>query len=394
MATVAMRETVESRRIGETDALAPFVLSGAEETLVCHGAHSIVPPTPADDLAGAVDTFWRTADDAALIVGALPFDRAAPAHLFAPRDVRSGPQDSPARQVAGVYAGGGWSSTAEPSAAVYADSVARALALLNGGAADLRKVVLARSLLVAAPRTIDVNAVLARLARDPAVTTYAVPLPAAAPGVSRTLVGASPELLVDKRGDAVRSLPLAGSARRQADTAADRAAADSLLQSDKDLREHAFVIEAILDTLTPYCGALAAPAKPSLVSTASMWHLGTRIDGRLKDADVSAVELAAALHPTPAVCGLPRRTARDAIGELENFDRGFYAGAVGWADRAGDGRWMVAIRCAEIAGNTARLYAGAGIVPGSDPAAEVAETSAKFTALLAALGIDETGGPR
>jgi isochorismate synthase len=124
-----------------------------------------------------------------------------------------------------------------------------------------------------------------------------------------------------------------------------------------------------------------------------MWHLATPITGSLHDEAVSSVELAAALHPTPAVCGLPRDRARAVIGACESFDRGFYAGAVGWCDARGDGRWLLAIRCAEISGDQARLYAGCGIVAGSDPAAELRESSAKFRTVLGALGIDEAGIP-
>jgi len=122
-----------------------------------------------------------------------------------------------------------------------------------------------------------------------------------------------------------------------------------------------------------------------------MWHLGSTIEGVLRDPDVTALELALAIHPTPAVCGTPFDEALDVIGQLEPFDRDFYSGAVGWTDARGDGEWHVAIRCAEICGTSARLFAGAGIVDGSDPAAEAAETSGKFTALLRALGVDEQG---
>jgi isochorismate synthase len=148
------------------------------------------------------------------------------------------------------------------------------------------------------------------------------------------------------------------------------------------------VVESILDTLTPYCADLSTPEGTGLRATASMWHLGTRIVGRLKDTSLSSAFFAALLHPTPAVCGLPRKLAHAQITELEPYDRDFYAGAVGWCDSAGDGRWYVSIRCAEIDGDEARLYAGAGIVPGSTPEGEVAETAAKFKAMLDAFGIE------
>ena len=125
-----------------------------------------------------------------------------------------------------------------------------------------------------------------------------------------------------------------------------------------------------------------------------MWHLGTRIEGELHDPDIPSVLLAAMLHPTPAVCGMPCARAAGLIRQLEPVDRQFYAGAVGWCDLGaqGDGSWYVAIRCADICGPYARLYAGAGIVPGSDPAAEAAETGAKFGAMLQVLGLPGDSG--
>jgi isochorismate synthase len=274
--------------------------------------------------------------------------------------------------------------------------VRRALAVMADEAGQpgaLTKIVLSRSLLARADRPIDLGALLCRLSADPAVTAFLVPLPPEN-GAPRWLAGATPELLLDKRGARIRSHPLAGSARREADNGADAAAAEALARSDKDRREHAIVADCVLDTLAPLCRSLSAPQGTTLMRTRSMWHLGTAIEGELKDPDLSAAALAALLHPTPAVCGLPRARAARLIGEIEPMDRGFYAGAVGWCDAAGDGAWHVAIRCAEIRGATARLYAGAGIVPGSDPVAEAAETGAKYGALLAALGIalDESGG--
>lgn len=367
--------------------ISPFRLVSREETLVARGLRHRLAPVPTDGLAEAVRVFWDRHAGTSLLVGALPFDRAAPCHLFAPDRHERSP--TPVRQAPAAPYDARWTATEQPTAAVYADTVSRALERLSDAAGSpLRKVVLARSLLLQGAAPIDIDAIVANLALDPAITTYTVPLPVdSADGAPRTLVGATPELLVDKRGEAVESFPLAGSAPRSPDGATDRAAAESLLQSEKDHREHAAVVEAILDTLSPYCRTLHAPQQPELVSTASMWHLGSRITGTLRDPSVSAAELASVLHPTPAVCGLPRRAAREAIARLETFDRGFFAGAVGWTDRKGDGRWLVAIRCAEISDATARLYAGAGIVPGSDPQAEAHETGAKFSAMLNALGL-------
>ncbi|NUP81508.1 MAG: isochorismate synthase, partial [Nonomuraea sp.] len=176
---------------------------------------------------------------------------------------------------------------------------------------------------------------------------------------------------------------------RSADPAEDRRRAAALAASAKDLREHRLVVADVADALAPYCAGLRVPATPELTSTEAMWHLSTRITGTLRDPDVRALTLAAALHPTPAVCGTPEPGARRVIEALEPFDRGFYAGLAGWTDAAGDGEWAVAIRCAEVAEHTLRLYAGAGIVTGSDPDAELAETSAKFRTMLRALGVSD-----
>nr|WP_243877742.1 isochorismate synthase [Stenotrophomonas maltophilia] len=255
---------------------------------------------------------------------------------------------------------------------------------------DLQKVVLARSLVARTHRALSPDVLLARLGADPSVATYAVPLPVEVGQVPAWLVGATPELLLRKRGAELLSHPLAGSARRCADAAEDERAAQDLLASTKDHDEHRHVVEAIVEGLAPYCSHIDAQPRPALHATASMWHLGTRIHATLKDPHTSAAELLAQLHPTPAVCGTPRLAALQRIRELETVPRGFYAGAVGWLDAQGDGDWYVAIRCARLQGMQLRLFAGAGIVADSQPEAEVAETAAKFAALLNALGVHES----
>ncbi|MDO5621061.1 MAG: isochorismate synthase [Paracoccus sp. (in: a-proteobacteria)] len=321
------------------------------------------------------DLAARLAGVSGLIGGALPFDRQGQDYLW--RAERGSTVAAPVLPDLHVRA-----VQAEPAPQVYAASVAQALDELGD---DLRKVVLARTLAVVADRPLPQDAIFGRLAQDATVTAFRVALP----GTQRALIGASPELLVSKAGGQITSHPLAGSARRPADAGADRAARDGLAGSDKDRREHAIVVEYILDTLTPYCRDLACPEGTTIASTRSMWHLGTRITGALRDADMPSVLLASVLHPTPAVCGVPCDRAAALIGQLEPVERGFYAGAVGWCDldRQGDGAWYVAIRCADICGTQARLYAGAGIVPGSDPVGETAETGAKFGAMLQVLGL-------
>jgi len=375
----------------------PFALVSDRETVVGKGCLGVVPQGAAPVAERVRDYFAGRRDGAPLLVGALPYDEHAPAHLFQPAEVSRSEGRAcfaaafppPALVRAKPQNTALWSAVPEPLLEAYRAAVAGALARMAQG--DLRKVVLSRSLRLTSSAAIDTSALLRTLAEDSEVTGFCVPLPSE--NGPRALVGATPELLLAKTGAAILSHPLAGSARRLREPSDDRAAAEGLRASEKDNREHAEVVSAILDQLAPYCAQLGAPEGTQIVSTVSMWHLGTRIVGRLRDAATSSVELASLLHPTPAVCGTPREAAAKAIAELEGYDRGFYAGAVGWCDAAGDGVWHVAIRCAEIAGNTARLYAGAGIVRGSDPALEGEETSAKFAALLRALGIDEEGRP-
>lgn len=389
------REAGTGELPGESDVeAAAFLLLGPAEDLAASGIARRLEPGNASSLAARVAAFFAArAEGPDLLVGAMPYDREAQDFLFQPRVVARG---ADARQLLPQQRNGqvqddrpDWAVTQQPPVDAYRDAVARALGLFSRS--DLRKVVLSRSLLVEAGSAIDDLRLVRALVSDPSTTTFRTLLAAPYGAATPRLVGATPELLVSKSGTSVVSHPLAGSARRRAERSADREAGLALERSAKDRREHSFVVEQVLDTLSPYCSKLGAPEGTTLRATATMWHLGTRIVGTLKDARTSAAELAAALHPTPAVCGAPRRAAAQAIRELEGYDRGFYAGAVGWCDARGDGNWYVSLRCAEVAGARARLYAGAGIVPGSDPDSEADETSAKFLAMLGAFGVDEHG---
>lgn len=265
-----------------------------------------------------------------------------------------------------------------PSAAAYEEAVSAATARIHDGA--LRKVVLARTIEVDAGRELDPRRLAQHLrAVNPSAFTFAVP---AAGGV---LVGASPELLVSRHGAAVRSNPLAGSAPRSGDPDEDRANADALRASAKNREEHAIVVDAVAEALGPVCEELRWDPEPVLLETPNVWHLSTRFVGTLRDPAPSALELALALHPTPAVGGTPTAAALATIRELEPFDRGAYAGPVGWVDALGDGEWAIALRCARLEDSRATLYAGAGIVADSDPEAEAEETDRKFRAFLDAL---------
>ena len=265
-----------------------------------------------------------------------------------------------------------------PSASAYAAAVERATALIREG--ELQKVVLARTIEVNAGRMLDPRRLAQRLrAVNPDAYTFAMPTP------TGVMVGASPELLVSRFGLEVRCNPLAGSAPRSGDADEDRASGQALASSAKNLEEHAIVVEAVADTLRPACEQLGWDPEPVLLETPNVWQLSTRFHVVLREPALTALDLALALHPTPAVAGTPTAAALSVIGDIEPFDRGSYAGPVGWIDASGDGEWAIALRCAELHGERATLYAGAGIVAGSDPAAEVDETGRKFRAFLDAL---------
>jgi isochorismate synthase len=253
-------------------------------------------------------------------------------------------------------------------------AVAAARDELRGGAA--RKVVLARDVRISSDAPIARQPVLTRLQRA-YPTCYVFSL--------AHLLGASPELLVSRQGDVVRSQPMAGTVRRSPDPALDARLAAGLLASQKDRVEHQITIDMVHDTLLPWCSYLDAEMEPQVVTVANVHHLATSVEGRLSHPLPSVLELVNALHPTPAVCGDPRDAAAALIARYEGIDRGSYAAPVGWVDREGNGEWAVGVRSAEIAGTTARLFAGVGVVADSDPLAELDETRVKFEAMLGAI---------
>lgn len=242
----------------------------------------------------------------------------------------------------------------------------------------LVKAVIAREVGITATDPISVRGVLARL-RAGFGSSYRYSIDG--------LVGASPELLVEVRGDMVRSHPLAGTAPRTGDPTADARIAAALIGSMKDQVEHRVVIDVVHDTLLPYCSYLDWEPEPTIVAVANVQHLGTAIEGRLSRPAPDALELARLLSPTPALGGHPRDDALALIEQVEGVDRGRYGGAVGWVDANGSGCWAVTIRCAEFSADRrhARLVAGGGIVAESDPRSELAETQAKLQAMLGAI---------
>jgi menaquinone-specific isochorismate synthase len=265
-------------------------------------------------------------------------------------------------------------------------AVSAAVARIQAG--HLSKAVLARDLYAVASDDIDVRVLLARLAaRYPDCWTFSC----------AGLTGATPELYIRRVGAEVRSLVLAGTTPRGASPAEDQALGAALLASAKDVEEHRYAVDDVRTALAPLCDRLDVDDQPWLLHLANLQHLATGVTGRLAgpphpapgagpfDEHASALALAAALHPTAAVCGTPTGAAMELIRELEGMDRGRYAGPVGWVDARGNGEWGIALRCAELDGPRARLFAGCGIVADSDPVAELAETQVKFRPMQDAL---------
>jgi menaquinone-specific isochorismate synthase len=362
-------------------------------------------------------------------LGALPFVRDAPGSLVVPRVVigrrdgeawitttaRPGTDPSAARladRMAADALGGFADPRPAPSQFTltsvmdhddWGRLIAGAVARIDDGA--LGKVVLARQVDVTANRPFVTSDVLSRLlALYPTCMVFRVD----------GFLGASPELLIERRGAHVASHPLAGTIGRSGDLATDEALIAGLLASPKDRREHAYVIEGLRRTLGPLCESLDIPDKPTVLELRNVSHLATRLTGVLSavpDAPAgtysghagrqspspgdepahpglrvpSALQLVAEVHPTPAVGGTPTDEAVAYISEVEGFDRGRYAGPVGWMDARGDGSWAIGLRSAHVDGDHASMYAGVGVVAGSRPRAELQETQLKLQALLAAL---------
>ena len=363
-------------------------------------------------------------------IGALPYDPARAGHLAIPR------------LVVALHHGAAWATRVRPSRSLsstrsstfsleqelaqlrdeplggelpdrfelgaslpHADwkkLVSRAVDEMESGA--LAKVVLARQVEVVANRPFVVQETLARLASlYPSCAVFHVD----------GFLGASPETLLRRTGNEIESHPLAGTVARSGDPASDEALVAALMSSSKDRHEHQLVVDKIVATLRPLCTTLDVPDAPSVVPLRNVSHLGTAIKGRLlppgagssagtdghfangsspsqqprraSPALATSLEIAALLQPTPAVGGLPVGAALRWQRDNEGFDRGCYAGPVGWVDSRGDGEWVLGLRSASVSGRRATLYAGNGIVAGSDPDAELAETQLKLQALLAAL---------
>ncbi|WP_460598826.1 isochorismate synthase [Flexivirga lutea] len=259
--------------------------------------------------------------------------------------------------------------------AEWTAAVGSAVDRIQSGALD--KVVMARDVVVRSASEIDPRYLLRNLSDSyPNTWTYSVD----------GLIGATPEMLLRRQKGLVTSRVLAGTIRRTGDDEHDLALAASLARSSKDLEEHEYAVRSVADALSPHCSSMNVPESPFVLHLPNVMHLATDVAGVLHE-DVSSLTLAASLHPSAAVCGTPTLAARDLIAELERMDRGRYAGPVGWLDAAGDGEWGIALRCGALeTPHRIRLFAGCGIVAGSQPESELRESDAKLVPMRQALG--------
>jgi len=413
-----------------------FGLAGRGVALRLELPRGLTDTAAVAEVAGSLAAIQRSGDVAgagtgAVALGALPFVRDAPGTLIVPRVVVGrrdgeawittivGPGDgTSAARLADRMAADALGGFTDPRPApseftltsvmdhdAWRGLVADAVARIGDGV--LGKVVLARQVDVTANRPFVTSDVLSRLlALYPTCMVFRID----------GFLGASPELLIERRGAHVASHPLAGTIGRSGDLATDEALIAGLLASPKERREHGYVIEGLRRTLGPVCDGLDVPGKPTVLELRNVSHLATRLSGVLSAVPggpggngshpghaggqpvpsgdepehpglrvPSALQLVARVHPTPAVGGTPTDEAVAYIGEVEGFDRGQYAGPVGWMDARGDGSWAIGLRSADIDGDHASVYAGAGVVAGSRPRAELEETQLKLQALLAAL---------
>ena len=261
---------------------------------------------------------------------------------------------------------------------VWQERVARAIEKIKGG--KLEKVVLARFTTATSDSTISARPILNYLSSEyPSTWIYS----------NDGLIGATPELLVRLSKSLITSRILAGTIRKTGDDERDLALAGSLARSSKDLEEHEYAVRSVADALAPFCSSMNVPESPFVLHLSNVMHLATDVTGVLSDnsSPSDIFELVARLHPSAAVCGTPTEVAKRTIDDIEGISRGRYAGPVGWIDAKGDGELGIALRCGQISHDkkSIRIYAGCGIVAGSDPEREYAESQAKLLPMRSAL---------
>ena len=367
-----------------------FATRGIAARVASHEAKEFLAKIQVDDSVNAPGS-------GPVLIGTIPFDSQQPHDFVLPKllvcksddgrcwvttiqDTELDKSESIDLDLSPTYAPSATSSsyTVTPGVDIetYLHAVTAARDAVRSG--TITKAVIARDVFVTRSQPIDIHSVLVRL-RNSFGSSYQFSVDG--------FVGASPELLVSIVDGEVSSHPLAGTAPRTGDPITDAQLATSLLSSTKNQIEHRIVIDAVHDTLLPWCSYLDWEPEASIVAVANVQHLGTHMLGRLSEPFLHVLDAVYALSPTPALGGHPRDKALKLIADVEGMSRGRYGGAVGWFDAQGNGVWAVAIRCAEYSNNnmTARLFAGGGIVADSEPLSELAETQAKLQAMLAAI---------
>lgn len=317
-----------------------------------------------------------------IVVGAIPFDVSQPSSLHIPQACHFLSREAFKQKL---------STATQTSLRVVARQrhsqredflamVTSAVHAIRQG--ELQKIVLSDMQSLQVEEPLDTVVLLATLAeQNPSGYYFHLPMAA-----NRYLFGASPELLLRQEARSIWTTPLAGTARRGANEQEDEDNYARLLSSSKDRHEHQLVIDEIRHILGDYCSSLKIPEQPELLQTPNLWHLASPIEGQLKTDNSQSLSLACLLHPTPALCGVPKEKAFRLIRELEPFDRGVFGGIVGWSDDEGNGEWVVTIRCGTSQQRNIQLFAGAGIVADSDPASEWLEIESKMRTMLCALG--------
>lgn len=365
-----------------------FLFSSAFRSLYADGVFKTLtgpasdPAALCQDVAQAFKQARHAGITHPIVVGSIPFDVSQPSSLYIPqachflsRDAFKQKLDAAPQKPLSVVA-----RQHHPEREAFLSMVKSAVQAIHQG--ELQKIVLSRIQSLQVEEPLDTIALLATLAeQNPNGYYFHHPL-----AENRRLFGASPELLLRQEASSIWTTPLAGTTRRGADEQEDRVNRDRLLASRKDRHEHQLVIDEIRHLLAGHCSSLNIPQQPELLRTPNLWHLASPIAGRLKTDNSQSLALACLLHPTPALCGVPKEKAFRLIRELEPFDRGVFGGIVGWSDDEGNGEWAIAIRCGTSQQQDIQLYAGAGIVADSDPAAEWLEIEGKMRTMLSALG--------
>lgn len=363
---------------------APFFFASPHNSMLGVGIEQQLDQTiPFSELAvranQMLEQVKKSENDNPVLFAIVPFDEKTPTKFFIPEKLYV---SSSARERKNDKVGANKATViSPPTGNDYKQGVSTLLNLFN--TTDLSKVVLSRSVRIATDQIIDQTALLRNLlAINSLGYTFAVDI-----GRETKLMGASPELLLAKKGGHVVSNPLAGSRPKSINESDNQISHTSLLDTQKDLNEHSFVVEEVEKVLSGYCRNLFTPMVPSVIETETMLHLSTRLEGQAIDPEINSLQIAAELHPTPAVCGFPRHSAYQAIKQIEKFERGYFSGMIGWCDARGNGEWVVTIRCAEVSQREMCIFAGAGIVHESSPQSELEETGAKMSTILKAAGI-------